>query len=117
MKGVFILIGTMCCLLNTLAYSNDYAEIEHIHISRDDLILTDKGIYFIENGDLIEVSAIYSNAKGITIVPNRDQVLGFQTHCGNNHPIYHHRHEGGCGGCANWICLFRCKCHSPWAKS
>lgn len=119
MKGMTILVGAISCLLNVSAYSSQRTtEIEQIQITKDDLILTDNGIYFIEDGEITEVSAIYSNANGIIVVPNRDlQKGGIVSTCGNGHDIYHHYHDGGCGGCANWWCVFRCKCNSPWAES
>lgn len=115
MKSFITLISIMCFLLSTSAYSSQpAAEIEQIQVSMDELILSDQGIYLIEDGVLVEVSAVYSSAQGVTVVPNRDVQKGqINTVCGNGHDIYHHRHDGGCGGCANWWCVYRCKCNSP----
>jgi len=82
------------------AQYNKVSEQEKMSICSQDLIINDHGIYLMESGELTSVDAVYSNADGLFILKSRN-VDEIKVECDNRHPIYHWKHKGGCGGCAN----------------
>jgi len=82
-----------------------------INISPDELLITENGMFLLKSDDALPLTAVFADAEGLFII---DPVAGrLHNECLNGHPLYHQE----CRGCANWWCVFRCKCHSPWAMT
>lgn len=100
----FVAIFALICNLQ----ADVQEEKNKIYIDIERIAIDEKNIYIINEGKLCPVEALYSDENGFYIyLGGRDRISDT---CLNGHQIYH----WACGGCANWWCHFRCKCHSPW---
>lgn len=82
-----------------------------IQVLKENILITDEGLFIIDEGYLVEVDEIYFDHKKLCVKKHKDLQAGkIWDECDNGHKIYHQ----ACQGCANWWCLFRCKCYSPW---
>lgn len=113
------------CLVTFRVFSNETSDSfckknnpVKIYVEIEELVFNAGEIYLIHDGDFEPLKAVYSDAHGLYVeVPNkiakrREEFI--DNRCGNGHPEYHKRIDGGCGGCAQPWCNFRCKCHMPW---
>lgn len=101
-------------------YESKNEKYSKIYVTEKDLLLHDNQIYLNDNGEFESLNAVYCDDDGLYIIidtktaRNRGGEFIGENTCKNGHLVYHHRHNGGCGGCAHWMCSFRCKCYSPW---
>lgn len=94
-----------------------------VYIAEKDLLFHENQIHLNNDGELEILDAVYCDTDDLYIVVDKKSArtrLGesitetIDNTCPNGHLIYHHRYNGGCGGCASPWCNIRCKCHSRW---
>lgn len=98
---------SMCYACNVALQNNTTSE--KFYIPADKLLVTDHGLFLLNDKDALPLTAVFVDAKGIYIQLQLNGKMAENT-CINGHPIYHQE----CAGCANWWCNSRCKCYSPW---
>lgn len=112
MKKNFILYLILCVFFSncfSTLFANNDDQSEKIYIDSSSLLIIEEQLYLKQDGEILSIPALYSDENGLFIlVLERPSVIKPRT-CINGHDVYHN-----CGGCANWWCAFRCKCHSPW---
>lgn len=90
---------------------NDEIVEKRINIKADELLVTETGLYLLVDDEAFPLTGVFADENGLYVKVNLRKQDTIRDTCHNGHKIYHYE----CGGCANWWCLFRCKCHSPWA--
>ncbi|MEI8365386.1 MAG: hypothetical protein WCF65_03115 [Parachlamydiaceae bacterium] len=140
MKSIKLRLVLFFCLFSLSVFAREAHEnttekqLVEIYVGLDELVFDSNGIYLIEGGELYPIKAVYSDAKGLYIKvhqaiiqqlpkkikeeirPKNKQEKSWpkSNECGNGHLVYHPKSQGGCGGCAHPLCIFRCPCHMPW---
>ena len=108
-------------LYSNSAFSSDLEDnyLEHnrktnqkLYVNPNDLLISEAGLFLVGASELISLKKVEFDEYGFYVVAAKNTEIRpkQESMCMNGHPIYHEE----CGGCANWWCNFRCKCHSPW---
>jgi hypothetical protein len=95
------------------------ANHQKMYVCHTDLLITENDLFLIGSDELIPLQEIGLDEHGFYVTLLKGAEIkpsdGKGPKCQNGHAVYHRKDRyNGCGGCANWACVFRCKCHSPW---
>lgn len=109
---IFIL-AVCTTLVSNAGETGDFQE--RINIEPHELLVIQNGLLLLKNNEVFPLNAVFADTDGLYVileVRREDKIWDpNERYCENGHPLY-----CPCGGCANWWCTFRCKCHSPWSS-
>ncbi len=99
--------GFSCEAQEFLAQCNCQQLEEKIRISSDDLFISEECLFFIKDGMLLPLVAVFADAEGLYILPSSlEAAIIRRNECPNGRSIWCRQ----CGGCGFYWCKFCCNC-------